>query len=194
MARTSGEKTRLALAESLRNQIKKKPFDKINISDIVEDCNLNRQTFYYHFQDIYALVEWMYRYDGMEIVHKTYGNNDIFSTGRAMLEYVDEHREELCAVIESKAKVYFYDFLHNGISSCFDVFIDEIAKDYEVSDVYKKFLQNFCTSSVVGVVNEWLKAPKSERASVEEMLRMFDYAFNGNLKRALSNYKASSDK
>lgn len=194
MARTSGEKTRLALAESLRNQIKKKPLDKINISDIVADCNLNRQTFYYHFQDVYALIEWMYRYDGTEIFRKTSGTDDVFATAREMLAYVDRHREELCAVTESKAKIYFFNFLNECIGNCFNLIFDEIAKDYKVSDKYRKFLQSFCTSSIVGVVDEWVKAPASERASVDEMMKMFDYAFNGTLKLALSNYKASSNK
>ncbi len=33
---------------------------KISISDIVEGCNMNRQSFYYHFKDKYDLVNWIY--------------------------------------------------------------------------------------------------------------------------------------
>ena len=50
--------TKQALEESLKHMLLKKPLDKITIRDITEDCGINRMTFYYHFQDIYDLVEW----------------------------------------------------------------------------------------------------------------------------------------
>ena len=51
-------KTKKALAESLKNLLLQKPLNKITISDIADDCGINRMTFYYHFKDIYDLVEW----------------------------------------------------------------------------------------------------------------------------------------
>ena len=50
--------TKRALEQSLKNLLLKKPLSKITISDLTEDCGMNRMTFYYHFKDIYDLVEW----------------------------------------------------------------------------------------------------------------------------------------
>lgn len=50
--------TKRALEASLKNLLLQKPLNKITISDITEDCGINRMTFYYHFKDIYDLVEW----------------------------------------------------------------------------------------------------------------------------------------
>lgn len=50
--------TKRALEQSLKNLLLKKPLTKITIGDITEDCGINRMTFYYHFKDIYDLVEW----------------------------------------------------------------------------------------------------------------------------------------
>ena len=50
--------TKRALEQSLKNLLLKKPLTKITINDIAEDCGINRMTFYYHFKDIYDLVEW----------------------------------------------------------------------------------------------------------------------------------------
>ena len=52
--------TKRALAASLKKLAAKKPLDKITVIDITEDCGVNRQTFYYHFQDIFDLVEWIF--------------------------------------------------------------------------------------------------------------------------------------
>ena len=53
--------TKRALEASLKNLLLKKPLSKITINDITEDCGINRMTFYYHFKDIYDLVEWSCR-------------------------------------------------------------------------------------------------------------------------------------
>ena len=50
--------TKRALEQSLKNLLLQKPLTKITINDIAEDCGINRMTFYYHFKDIYDLVEW----------------------------------------------------------------------------------------------------------------------------------------
>ena len=50
--------TKQAIAESLKHLLLRKPITKITINDITEDCGISRMTFYYHFNDIYDLVEW----------------------------------------------------------------------------------------------------------------------------------------
>ncbi|MBE5774619.1 MAG: TetR family transcriptional regulator, partial [Clostridiales bacterium] len=39
--------------------IEKRSLDKITVKDLVEECGISRQTFYYHFQDLFDVVEWM---------------------------------------------------------------------------------------------------------------------------------------
>ena len=51
--------TKLALANALKAQLQKKFLDDITVKELVEACEINRQTFYYHFQDIYDLLHWL---------------------------------------------------------------------------------------------------------------------------------------
>ena len=51
--------TKHALAESLKKLLLKKPLNKITINDLTTDCGISRMAFYYHFKDIYDLVEWV---------------------------------------------------------------------------------------------------------------------------------------
>lgn len=59
---------------SLKNLLLQKPLHKITISDIADDCGINRMTFYYHFKDIYDLVEWSCQEDAAKALagKKTY--------------------------------------------------------------------------------------------------------------------------
>ena len=53
--------TKQAMYHTLKKLITTKPINKITIKDITDTCGLNRQTFYYHFKDIYDLLEWSFR-------------------------------------------------------------------------------------------------------------------------------------
>lgn len=50
--------TKRALAASLKRLLETTPLDKITIQNLVDDAEVSRKTFYYHFQDIYDLLEW----------------------------------------------------------------------------------------------------------------------------------------
>ena len=191
--RSSGDRTKLILADSLRRLMAKKPVDKIKIREIVEECGLNRQTFYYHFQDMYALVEWMYRYDGEIIINETFGNGDIVATAKGFLNYAEEHREELICVIDSKAQLYFSNFMNKGIGICFDMIIDKHTDGKNIPKEYKSFLSRFYTSAVLGVSLDWIKRTDAARPTSDELLNMFRTTTLSSLKLAIDSYKVEEE-
>ena len=66
--------TKLALEASLKKLMQHKKIDKITINDLTTDCGISRMSFYYHFKDIYELVEWICIEDGRRALQgkKTY--------------------------------------------------------------------------------------------------------------------------
>jgi probable dihydroxyacetone kinase regulator len=52
--------TKRTLSETLKKILQEKSLDKVTVVDIVETSAINRQTFYYHFQDKYELLVWIY--------------------------------------------------------------------------------------------------------------------------------------
>ena len=56
----ASDQTKHALAEALKTLMAQKPFDKITIRDISELAGIRRQNFYYHFEDVYDLMRWMF--------------------------------------------------------------------------------------------------------------------------------------
>ena len=64
------DRTKLALAKALQELLRTKTLDEVRVSELCARCNLQRQSFYYHFQDIYDLLKWMLEQDAIEIVKK----------------------------------------------------------------------------------------------------------------------------
>lgn len=60
--------TKKAIAETFVALLNEKPFDKITVTDIVNECDINRNTFYYHYQDLFALVDEMFRMEAEQLV------------------------------------------------------------------------------------------------------------------------------
>ena len=54
------ERTKLWIAEKMKNLMKKKSLDKIRITEICKEAEIERSTFYYHFRDKYDLVAWIF--------------------------------------------------------------------------------------------------------------------------------------
>lgn len=50
--------------------MRRKPFSKITVSELIKTCNVNRKTFYYHFEDIYDLLKWMLEQEAVAVVRR----------------------------------------------------------------------------------------------------------------------------
>ena len=61
--------TKQAIASSFLKLLRERPIAQISVKDVCADCNLNRQTFYYHFQDIYDLLFWIVKRDIVSFFH-----------------------------------------------------------------------------------------------------------------------------
>ena len=86
--------TKYALAQSLKKLLRERPLDKITVKDLVDDCGVNRQTFYYHFQDIYDLIAWTLNTD-VEHILKEHGElqNDLKKQLSLAFHYFEMNRQ-----------------------------------------------------------------------------------------------------
>ena len=81
--------TKEALSGKLKEISKTKPIDKITVTELVEACDIKRQTFYYHFQDIYDLLSWIYRTEAMSAIQ----NKLSYSTWQERLEGILQYAQ-----------------------------------------------------------------------------------------------------
>ena len=65
--------TKNALAASMKKLMRMRPFEKISVSDICNDCGINRKSFYYHFRDKYDLVNWIFYVGFIEELNRAKG-------------------------------------------------------------------------------------------------------------------------
>lgn len=182
--------TKKALVASLKKLLVLKPLDKITVVDIVEDCEVNRQTFYYHFQDIYDLIEWMFLSESTKALdgNKTY---DTWQVGFLQIfEYVEHNKTLVTNIYHSISRTHLERFLGNETYSLLIGVINEMAKGMSIRDEYKNFIANFYKFAFVGLMLDWIESGmKEEPALIIERLSIL---IHGDILKALNIYRTDS--
>ena len=149
--------TKHAIENSFKKLLRHKTLDKITISDITDDCGINRMTFYYHFKDIYDLIEWICAEDAKQALgdKKTY---DTWQEGCLQIfEAVLENKQFLLNVYRSvsreQVELYLYKLVYNLL---IDV-IEEKSRDMSVRQEDKEFIANFYKYAFVGLMLDWVR-------------------------------------
>lgn len=178
--------TKRALEESLKRMLLKKPLDKITISDIAEDCGINRMTFYYHFKDIYDLVEWSCVEDAAKALNgkKTY---ETWQQGFLQIfQAVLENRPFILNVYHSVSREQVETYLYTLTYDLLIGVIEEKAAGRNVSDSDKKFIADFYKFAFVGLMLDWIKnGMKEDPRTIIDRLSVL---IHGDITRALDKY------
>lgn len=170
--------TKNLLSESLKNLLYEKPFNKITVLDITKKSGLNRQTFYYHFEDKYELVQWIYNNDLLHISNET----TLYNWDTKLLEALKILKKQkhfyVCVVKsdENYFKLYFFNIIKK-------LFLKGIRK----VDIHKKldvkrldFFANYFSHGMCGTILDWIRTGMKENE--EEITK--------NLKSLVDNIKA----
>lgn len=148
--------TKQAIAESLKHHLLRKPITKITINDITEDCGISRMTFYYHFNDIYDLVEWVCT----EEARAALSDNRTLDTWQhgftALLETVRENKIFILNVYRSVDRMQIEHYLKRVTERLLLVIINEQADGISISDENKRYIANFFTYGFIGIMLEWI--------------------------------------
>lgn len=185
--------TKRALAASLKKLLSRKPLEKITVVDIAEDCGVNRQTFYYHFQDIYDLIEWTYLNDGTKAIggKKTY---DTWQQGfLRIFAYVSENRDFVLNTYRNmECRVHLERYLYDeALELLLDV-VKEQSEGVPIREDDCLFIANFYKYAFVGLVLEWIGTGMKERP--ERIVEKLSTLLHGDLTGAIQKFRTDSDK
>ena len=92
MAMAESNLTKKALALALKSLVRNQAFEKVGVNDICEACQVSRKTFYYHFQDKYALVEWIFETEFISVM-KNSPADDRWAVVEALCQYLYQERD-----------------------------------------------------------------------------------------------------
>lgn len=154
-------RTKKALCTSLKKQMMHKTFSKITVSELIRDCNMNRKTFYYHFQDIYDLLKWMLEQEAFDVVKKLdlmRNEHEIFNF---ILDYVDQNAFILNCIYDSIGRDELKRFFFQDFFGVVENAIRNIEKSMQLvlPDDFRQFMCTLYSEGIAGLLIEMFQNP-----------------------------------
>ena len=135
--------TKLKMGEALKKLVNYKAFSKITVGDIVTECGLNRNSFYYHFENMFDLLYWTYDQEIKNIVTAFQNANaDYTQSFEFILSYIDQNINLCQAAYESLGENDLENMIERDLKIFLTVSVAHITDELkiEISEDYKNFL------------------------------------------------------
>ncbi|MDD5888853.1 MAG: TetR/AcrR family transcriptional regulator C-terminal domain-containing protein [bacterium] len=162
--------TKLKLANAFKKLAKEKPINKITVNDLVTYCHVNRNTFYYHFEDIYALISFIFN-DEVAKIMDSFSTNSLEEFLNDIFLYVEKNKHLISSVYNTFGRdqlkkvvyPYFYKTLNTLITN------DMQDLNIDACSGFKDFVIDFYSEGVASSIINYFRENKI--ANKEEIIK-----------------------
>lgn len=141
------------------NLVSRYPLNKVTVKKIVEACNITRNTFYYHFKDVYDVIDC-----AVDTRLKEITNQDSLETVDeklfSLISFLYDNRKVLKNIYISIGHEEFIKFISAKNSVFFDSFFDNLENADKINPLDRKIVLGFYSEAVTSLLITWLLNPK----------------------------------
>ena len=173
---TVSDQTKHALAAALKTLMAQKPLDKITIHEITELCGIRRQNFYYHFEDIYDLMRWMFQEEAISLLQQHEGAL-LWQEGLVQLfRYIEKNRAVCLCALDSLGRKHLKRFFEADIYAVIHRSVAQVGTelgvaDADVAEVDVDLMTHFYVVALAGIFESWLRGEITR--TPEELISFF---------------------
>lgn len=181
------EQTKLQLAAALKTLMAQKSMDKITIAELTGICNIRRQSFYYHFEDIYDLLRWMIENEAISLLKQQEGAL-LWKEGFLQLfRYLEENRAVCLCALKSMGRDHLRRFFEADIYAIIHRTIEQLSEKIGVRNNLDSFvdvemLTHFYVVALAGMMESWLLGEIDR--TPEQLIQFADVILNDQLNGA----------
>ena len=144
------ELTKRAIQESFKKLLSNQPLDKITVKNITDDCGVNRNTFYYHYSDIYDLLDVWLRGELSVYVSGEAPYDDWRYSTKAFMKACAARPNIVYHIFNSLSRDRMERYVFSLSSDVFYSFVTKSAAAYSVPEEKLREIADFCRYSFAG--------------------------------------------
>lgn len=181
------EQTKLQLAAALKILMAQKSMDKITIAELTNLCNIRRQSFYYHFEDIYDLLRWMIENEAISLLKQQEGAL-LWKEGLLQLfRYLEENRTVCLCALKSVGRDHLRRFFEADIYAIIHRTIEQLTENIGLHNNLDSFvdvemLTHFYVVALAGMIESWLLGEIDR--TPEQLIQFVDIILNDQINGA----------
>lgn len=148
--------TRNAIVQVFMKQLESRSLDKITIKDIIEEADINRNTFYYHFKDIYDLIDKIFEEELQKNLSETKEEATFYEEYKKAAAIFLEHKKAIIHVENSRSRDVVYRYIEEITNIYVEKFVRKYSRGYEISEEGIKFITYFYCSAINANTIRWV--------------------------------------
>lgn len=149
-------RTKHAIIDAFWQLLEEKPYSKITVKDIVDRCQINRNTFYYHYHDIPELLEYAVRSDTDHIIQSYSKFGSIMDCITPLVNHCMHRKKAILHIYRSVQREIFLNELEQITLYAVTQYVDTVTSELPVRPEDKTLLIRFYKCTIVGIFLDWL--------------------------------------
>lgn len=164
--------TRRAIKEAFLSLLEERPLSAITVKDIVERCGINRNSFYYHYQDLPALIEEIIREEAEEIIQAYPSVSSIVECFDAITKFASGRKKAIMHIFRSVNRDVFEQHLMMVCGYFVRSYVDTALAQESISAEDKKTIVDYYQGVCFGLTIHWLSSGM-EACYIHSIRRIF---------------------
>lgn len=165
--------TKPAIKASFMKLLNERPLNKISVRDIVEDCGINRNSFYYHFQDIPSLLGEIIEDETERLIQEYSSVSSLDECFYAAFRFLQENKRAVMHIYDSVNREML---TKNALRRCEYVvssYIDTVYPDVRICQTDKQIVIRFIGCQLYGMCVDWIEHGMTDSA-YDDLRRMLE--------------------
>ena len=156
-----------------------KPLSKITVKSIVEECGINRNTFYYHYKDIYDLVDDIFNTETAKVISQNPVHGHWQEGCLQSMHYLQEHSMVIQNVFNSISMENITKYLWRVAHDLLITFGKNTTAGYMAKEEDMQFIADFYSHAFVGIFLGWIK--NGMKQPPEDFISLMERMLNGSI-------------
>lgn len=171
------------IREVFINMLNEHPLNKITVKDIATACEINRNTFYYYYTDIYALLSEIFQMELQTVIDEY---NDTLSWEESFIaaaKFALENKKAIYHVYNSMQREELVNYIYNVSGNVMIRYVEKVSHGISASSEDKKLIASFYQCALTEMVLRWIASRMRE--DPDTVVRRIGYLFDGNIELSL---------
>ena len=149
--------TKKAIKNSFMELLKTKSLDKVTVKDIVESCEINRNTFYYYYSDIYELLEDVFQDETKEVTDEEKPCATFYEEYLRCATLILGYKQAIIHIYHSKSKSVLENYIETVTRFLVRQFVQRAAQGHTMSEANMEYICDFYSYSIIGTTLHWIQ-------------------------------------
>ena len=182
--------TKKAIKSSFLELLKTKSLDKVTVKDIVESCEINRNTFYYYYRDIYDLLEDVFQEETEKVMGEEEPCTTFYEEYLRCATLILGYKEAIIHINRSKSRNVLEEYIETITRFLVRQFVEKAASGHRMTEENLNYICDFYSYSIIGTTLHWIqegmppyredlikRCAQSFEATIENMICLYSDKF-----------------